>query len=372
MLKQIRQLFAALFFTGITLLLLDVSGRLHHYLSWMPKVQLLPALLAANFAIVAAIIVLTLLLGRIYCSVICPLGVMQDLFARMGRHARHNRYKYSKAMWGLRVCVLIVFTVLMVAGITGIAALIAPYSTYGRIATHLFQPIWTGANNILALGAETVDSYAVSEAEWVFYGWVPIAVTSLTLILIGVLAWRGGRTWCNTICPVGTVLGATARFSLLKVHFDEEKCITCGKCSRNCKSSCIDFKNHSIDASRCVTCGNCISICPKDALSYGIAKKSADSSENNDGKPVDKSKRQFLVGTALLAGAAMAQEEKKVDGGLAFIEDKVAPKRQTPLTPPGSLSARNMATHCTSCQLCVSECPNKVLRPSTWKNHPCR
>ena len=365
MLKRIRQLFAALFFTGITLLLLDVSGRLHHYLSWMPKVQLLPALLAANFAIVAAIIVLTLLLGRIYCSVICPLGVMQDLFARLGRHARHNRYRYSKAMWGLRVCVLIVFTVLTVAGITGIAALIAPYSTYGRIATHLFQPIWTGANNILALGAETVDSYAVSEADWVFYGWVPIAVTSLTLILIGVLAWRGGRTWCNTICPVGTVLGATARFSLLKVHFDEEKCITCGKCSRNCKSSCIDFKNHSIDASRCVTCGNCISICPKDALSYGIAKKSADSSENSNGKPADQSKRQFLVGTALLAGAAMAQEEKKVDGGLAFIEDKVAPKRQTPLTPPGSLSARNMATHCTSCQLCVSECPNKVLRPST-------
>ena len=277
MLKRIRQLFAALFFTGITLLLLDVSGRLHHYLSWMPKVQLLPALLAANFAIVAAIIVLTLLLGRIYCSVICPLGVMQDLFARLGRHARHNRYRYSKAMWGLRVCVLIVFTVLTVAGITGIAALIAPYSTYGRIATHLFQPIWTGANNILALGAETVDSYAVSEADWVFYGWVPIAVTSLTLIIIGVLAWRGGRTWCNAICPVGTVLGATARFSLLKVHFNEKKCITCGKCSCNCKSSCIDFKNHSIDASRCVTCGNCISICPKDALSYGIAKKSADS-----------------------------------------------------------------------------------------------
>lgn len=53
------------------------------------------------------------------------------------------------------------------------------------------------------------------------------------------------------------------------------------------------------------------------------------------------------------------------DGGLADIEDKVAPERQTPLTPPGSLSAANMSKKCTGCQLCVSECPNQVLRPGT-------
>ncbi len=361
MLKRIRQILAVLFFAGITLLLLDVSGRLHHYLDWMPKVQLLPAILAANFAVAAAILVLTLLLGRIYCSVICPLGVMQDLFARMGRRAKRNRYSYSKAMWVLRGLFFVAFTVLTVAGLTGIAALIAPYSTYGRIATHLFQPLWTGANNLLAMGADAVDSYAVSEAEWVFYGWVPVCVTSLTLIIIGVLAWRGGRTWCNTVCPVGTALGIVACKSLLRVRFDEGKCITCGKCSRNCKAACIDFKRHTIDHTRCVTCGNCIDICPKDALSYCAAKKGSDRPKET----VDASKRKFLVGTALLAGTVLAQEEKKVDGGLAVIEDKVAPKRLTPITPPGSLSASNMAQHCTACQLCVSECPNKVLRPST-------
>ena len=54
-----------------------------------------------------------------------------------------------------------------------------------------------------------------------------------------------------------------------------------------------------------------------------------------------------------------------MDGGLAELEDKVAPERQTPLTPPGSLSFEFFAQHCTGCQLCVSECPNNVLRPST-------
>ena len=166
---------------------------------------------------------------------------------------------------------------------------------------------------------------------------------------------------------MGTALGCVARFSLLKVRFNEEQCIGCGKCSRNCKAACIDFKTYDIDYSRCVTCGNCIDLCPKGALSYGLAASSKIKAEKEN--TVDRSKRQFLIGTALLAGTALAQEEKKVDGGLAEIVNKAAPERQTPLTPPGSLTARNMTEKCTACQLCVSECPNDVLRPSTSLEH---
>ena len=79
----------------------------------------------------------------------------------------------------------------------------------------------------------------------------------------------------------------------------------------------------------------------------------------------EASRRSFLVSAALLATAAMAQKKEKVmDGGLAELEDKVAPERQTPLTPPGSLSFEHFSKRCTGCQLCVSECPNGVLRPS--------
>ena len=86
---------------------------------------------------------------------------------------------------------------------------------------------------------------------------------------------------------------------------------------------------------------------------------------NTSDTSIDPTKRSFLLATAMMTTAALAQETKKTDGGFAEIEDKVAPERQTPLTPPGSLSAKNMAQHCTGCQLCISECPNEVLRPSS-------
>lgn len=54
-----------------------------------------------------------------------------------------------------------------------------------------------------------------------------------------------------------------------------------------------------------------------------------------------------------------------MDGGYAVIEEKVIPERQTPILPPGAQSAEYFAKHCTACQLCVSECPNDVLRAST-------
>ena len=188
-----------------------------------------------------------------------------------------------------------------------------------------------------------------------------LAVSAATFVVLAVLAWRNGRTYCNTICPVGTVLSFVSRFSLLKVRIDTDKCNSCGLCARSCKSACIDHKNHKIDYSRCVACGNCLGQCRRGALSYG-AKKSAPKAETK----VDESRRAFMVGAvALAATSAMAQQKKKVDGGLAVIEDKKAIKRTTPLTPPGSISARNMQQHCTACQLCVSECPNGVLRAST-------
>ena len=166
------------------------------------------------------------------------------------------------------------------------------------------------------------------------------------------------------------------RNSLLKVIVDEDKCRKCGKCSRKCKAACIDFKNGTIDYSRCVVCGDCLELCEFDALHYcakkknSSKKKASPESAGSEEQPYNPSRRSFLVGAALATAAAtIGQEKKKVDGGLAAIEDKVAPHRTTSVTPPGSLSAKNMTTHCTACQLCVVQCPNEVLRPSTDLKH---
>ena len=363
MLKKIRITLATLCFVGITLLFLDFTGTFHHWLGWMAKIQFLPAVMALNVGVIVALVLLTLVFGRIYCSVICPLGVMQDVFGWMGKKSKKNRYTYSKEVRWLRYPLLGVFVVALVASIGAIVQLLAPYSAYGRIATMLLQPVWKVGNNILASVAESMDSYAFYSVD-VWMKSLPVfIIAAATVVVLLVLAWRGGRTYCNTICPVGTVLSFFARFSWLKIHFDTDKCRNCSLCTKNCKASCIDYKNHTVDYSRCVVCGDCIQSCKFGALKYS-PQKSQKSQESQSSQSPDTSRRSFLLATALATTAAIAQEKKKVDGGFADLADKAAPSRQTPLTPPGSLSVKNMAQHCTGCQLCVSECPNDVLRPS--------
>ena len=361
--SKIRKILAGVFFTLTTLLFLDFTGSIHAWFGWMAKIQFLPAVLALNVVVVIALVLLTLLMGRIYCSVICPLGVLQDIFGWFGKKAKKNRYTYSKPMSILRYVMLGILVAALVAGFGSIAALIAPYSAFGRIASNLFAPIYLWGNNLLAAWAESVDSYAFYSVDVWLKGGITLVVAVVTFVVLFVLAFKNGRTYCNTICPVGTVLGFLSRYSWLKPVIDTSKCNGCGLCARNCKASCIDSKNHAIDYSRCVVCLDCIDKCRQGAIKYVPRSKS---SQTPSGASADKGRRAFVTATAMVAGAGIAKAQQlKMDGGFATIEDKKIPKRETPLTPPGSLSAKNLAQHCTACQLCVSVCPNQVLRPSS-------
>ncbi len=375
MLRKIRITLAALFFIGLTLLFLDFTGTAHAWFGWMAKMQFLPAVMALNVVVIAILIVLTLIFGRIYCSVICPLGIMQDFFGWLGKKAKKNRYTYSPEIKWLRYLMLVLFIVAVLAGIGSLVQLLAPYSAFGRIATMLFQPLWQLGNNVLASFAERADSYAFYSVD-VWLRSMPVLIIAVaTLVVLAVLSWRNGRTYCNTICPVGTVLSFFARFSFLRISIDTNKCRNCSLCAKNCKAACIDFKNHRIDYSRCVVCGDCLEKCEFGAISLSHKSLTPNPSPKERGEaspptPLqgvggETSRRSFLLATALATTAAMAQEKKKVDGGLAELKDKAMPERLTPIVPPGALSLKNMAQRCTGCQLCVSDCPNQVLRPST-------
>ena len=361
MLRKIRLTIAILFFLGVTLLFLDFTGSIHAWLGWMAKIQFIPAVLALNVAVIAVLVVATLVFGRVYCSVICPLGIMQDIIAWFGKRGKKLPYSYSPAKSWLRYAFLAVFVIACVAGIGSLAALLDPYASFGRIANSLLQPVYQWCNNLFAYFAERADSYAFYSVDVWLKSLPTMVIAAVVFVIVFILAWRNGRTYCNTVCPVGTLLGFLSRFSLLKMTIDGDKCVSCGLCAKKCKAACIDSKNHKIDYSRCVDCFDCIGECTHDAISYRIAKRPVAKKE----AAVDDSRRTFVSTAAIVAATGLIEaQEKKVDGGLAVIEDKKIPERATRLTPPGSLGIKHFSQHCTACQLCVSVCPNQVLRPS--------
>ena len=338
MLRTIRLTTAFICFTLVTLLFLDFTGTLHTWFGWLAKIQFLPAVLALNLGVVLLLIALTWIFGRVYCSVICPLGIFQDVVSWLAGKRKKNRFRYSPALSWLRYGVMVIFILAMISGLGAWAALIAPYSAYGRIASNLFVPLWQWGNNFLAYLAERAGSYAFYETEVWLRSLPTFIIATVTFIILIILAWRNGRTYCNTICPVGTFLGLISRFSVFKPVIDTSKCNGCGLCARNCKAACINAKVHEIDYSRCVDCMDCIDKCRQGAIRY--TRRKTNKAETQTNQPVvDKpDRRKFFTVSALLATSAAlkAQEkvqlpDKKVDGGLAIIEDKKKPDRTTPI-----------------------------------------
>jgi ferredoxin len=372
MLRKIRLTLAIIFFTLITLLFLDITGALHTWLGWMAKVQLLPAILAVNVCVLVFLVVLTLLLGRVYCSVICPLGVFQDGVAWLRRllssKKNRKRYRFSSANDTWRYSIFGIVIIAILAHLPVVTSLLDPYAAYGRMVSNLLASFYRWGNNFFAYLAERSDSYAFYSAEVWLPSLITLLIALITLFVVSILAWRGGRTYCNSVCPVGTLLGLLSRVSLFRPTIDGSRCNQCMQCARLCKSSCIDVKAGKVDYSRCVACMNCIGMCKQDAMHYSLrlphGKKSVGQESNST--DFDAGRRAFFTAGTLFAGATLLQaQEKKRDGGFAIIEEKVTPPRLLAPVPPGAQGIRPFAHRCTACQLCVSSCPTRVLRPST-------
>ena len=377
MLRKIRIALAALFLIGITLLFVGIG---HQWWGWMAKLQFLPSALALNLVVVAIILLMCLVFGRVYCSVICPMGVFQDVviwLRRTGGRWLQNaqtrklkklkesgsaakprvrqylkRFSYVQEHKWVRYPVLVLSIVSIFVSGQMLIALIAPYSAYGRVV-----------RSIVGVASGSV---------------VPALLVTglLTLVIIFACAWLWGREYCNTVCPVGTTLSLVSRFALFRPTIDTSKCINCGRCGKGCKASCIDTQNHRIDYSRCVVCFDCLDNCSEGAIKYrfaGFGKRKEmpgqaghDKGERHD-EGTDTGRRAFIATTAVLGSALAAKAQN--DGGFAPVIDKQIPQRGGKLVPFGARGEKEFYSHCTACQLCVSACPNGVLRPSTDFEH---
>lgn len=372
MLKKLRVVVALLFWISITILFCDLTGIVHVWLGWMAKIQFLPAVLAVNVGVVVLWVILTLLIGRLYCSIICPLGIMQDglihiadWLVKKTSKSKLGRYHFWAPRWShwMRVAIFAVFVVTLLLGGGVLIQWLAPYSSYGRLVVSLLRPVVLTANNQLADIAAANDSFMFYHVSWAGLDIALVVTAVVTAVVLMITSFFGGRFYCNNICPVGTFLGLLSRRSLVRIHIDADKCAHCGLCERKCKSMAIDSKNAIVDNSRCVDCFDCLDACHKDAIHFGlVSKPSSPKTENQEGAT---SRRTFIAtAVAVTAAAKLKAEEKTVDGVLGEIEDKKRYSRQTPICPPGAESLKNLQQHCTGCQLCVSACPNSVLHPS--------
>lgn len=371
MLKKIRVAVSIVLISLITLNFLDFANFLPSQLHYLEKIQLIPALLALNSIILTGLVLLTVIFGRVYCSSICPMGVYQDTVAWMSkRFIRKKRYSFSKAKTVLRWSILTATVLAFLFGFTFLLGLLDPYGAYGRIATHLFRPAYLAGNNLLASIFTSFDNYTFYQLGIYGLGIFSTIIALLTLVFIGFLAWKNGRTYCNTVCPVGTVLGFISQISLFKVQFVDENCNSCGLCRMKCKASCIDSDKKQIDYSRCVTCFNCIETCRHNAMKYTltfpkkgkIARAIPAFTYTKNQQPIDESKRRFLSATlftGIAAGNMLAQEATQ-----RLPNDRKLIKRENPIAPPGAINFQHLGKKCISCHLCISKCPSNVIKPA--------
>ena len=397
LLKYIRAVLGSIVLLVLTAFFLDFTGRLPLKLHALAHVQLIPAILAGAWIVVAVILVFTLLFGRLYCSVLCPLGVLQDvigrcrrLFLSRKRRKPDPKTAYRKPHNWLRYTVLAIAVIPPVALASTFPLLVLdPYSNFGRIATGLFKPVVIWGNNALASMLNAHGNFSLYIVRQHPSLWVVIFAATVLVALIVMVSLRG-RLWCNTLCPVGTLLGLVSRRSLVRITIDQTACNHCNRCTARCKADCIDQRNNKVDGDRCVMCYNCLSVCPQGGISYkavGWGRRKVSSPEGTGGvrgaeKAVkakeekadhDESRRKFLTTTALAltiapVATALAQADTVALGkGMGHLLDEPTRERLLNATrryplPPGAVP--KFSYKCTACQLCISKCPMRVLRPA--------
>lgn len=196
--------------------------------------------------------IVTLIYGRIYCSTVCPLGTLMDCVSNTRRVVCRSKsdYRYTLPSPRTRIVFLVAAIIALVGGSVFLPTLFDPYSAYSRMIEEFFVRPFGRAYGAVSF---SISSFSVA------------VVTALGIVAA---SWRRGRLVCNTVCPVGTVLGVGSKRSYFHIEIDPDKCINCGKCESVCKAQCIKLPEKTVDASRCVVCFNCTTVCPNQAINY--------------------------------------------------------------------------------------------------------
>lgn len=365
-LKRLRVVFSIIYFLFLFILFIDFTGLIPKSLyNTCLFLQFIPSFLTfKNFFALAGtgfilVIILNILVGRVYCSFICPLGILQDIcsyLAKKARKLKRYKYVYQKPLLWLRYTFLGIFIIGFVTNLTIIISFLDPYSIFGRIISGIARPIVAKGNNIMVSMLQKMDVYSLYHVDLKSQHWAVIAVSIFFIILLLILSVFKGRLYCNSVCPVGTILGLLSRISFLKISIKKETCTSCRLCEKACKAGCIDIPNQEVDSSRCVACYNCLTVCPVDSVQYTFVKKKNGIIKQEN---IGVNRRQFLAVLAFIFTTIKAKSQDIVSNSALF-----PTKRKVAVSPPGSISLEHFNSSCTACHLCISACPTHVLQPS--------
>ena len=418
-------------------------------------IQFVPALLslaAGTLGVALPLIILlllTLIFGRVYCSFLCPTGILQDIIGRLARpltrRTRTNPHSpgagahntsagshsasatagsstsagssnsagsstsssnstsagssnsagYHKPHSILRYIILIATGLLFALGLAWPLTLLDPYSLFGKIASQFFGSIEIFLNNALA----NIFPNSIPYLKYTSIATVSFIYGTIALITLILFSAAHGRLYCNTICPVGTLLGLIGSKSLFQIRIESNACKHCNACAKNCKSNCIDIKGQKVDTERCVVCFNCLQHCKFGALHYSLRRPAASTSacstastsatsanaacststsaaSTQPSGKIDKGLRTTLAGLAGLGTAILAHKGT----GSRFIPIKEYREKHLPenlrasqelgIMPPGAGRLEHFKQNCTGCYACVAACPGDVIKPATFEYGP--
>ena len=418
-------------------------------------IQFVPALLslaAGTLGVALPLIILlllTLIFGRVYCSFLCPTGILQDIIGRLARpltrrtsRTRTNPHSpgagahntsagshssdanagsststgsstsagYRKPHSILRYIILIATGLLFALGLAWPLTLLDPYSLFGKIASQFFGSIEIFLNNALA----NIFPNSIPYLKYTSIATVSFIYGTIALITLILFSAAHGRLYCNTICPVGTLLGLIGSKSLFQIRIDSNACKHCNACAKNCKSNCIDIKGQKVDTERCVVCFNCLQHCKFNALHYSLRRPAANTSAGSSTASTSACSTASTSATsakatsgtstsgATSASAASTPPSEKIDKGLrttlaglaglgtAIIANKGTGSRFIPIKeyrekhlpenlrasqelgimPPGAGTLEHFKQNCTGCYACVAACPGDVIKPATFEYGP--
>jgi len=313
-----------------------------------------------------ALLAATLVLGRVWCGWLCPLGSLLDWIP--SRRVRKDNVDIP-LYWrqGKNLTLFIILLSAMLGSLTLIV--LDPVTLVFRSFAAAVLPLLNSL--LLSLGAglyhfgplQPAVGWFDSSVRAKLFGDAGFYLPNLTLLalLAGVLALNvvRARSWCRYLCPLGGLLALMSRVSFFRYVVNPEKCISCGRCAVRCPTGAISpAEGYKADAGECVACLDCVENCPTRAITFP-AKAILDRS-------YQPARRHFITSLGLAAVGAFT---------LRFLPTPGRAK-QTLIRPPGA-SEDSITGKCIRCGECVRVCPSASIQPaqsasgwdSTWSPH---